>query len=112
MLISKSTSTSRFDKLYFGEKLFTTVGATKKGDHSFCMTRQIGIFVTYIKFVKICGKNTMLFIKRIFHLFSFVYLCLTNNFIKLKGVFSCVMAVNIILFDNCNSIWQTRQITP
>ena len=37
-------------------------------------------------------------------MFSFVHLCLTNNFIKLGEVLSCVMTFNIILFhhSNCN----------
>ena len=61
-------------------------------------------FVTSSEFFLYVVKNTLLFLKRIFHLFNFVYSCLTNNFIKLKGVLSCVMAVNIIFFDNCNSI--------
>ena len=67
MFISKPTSTFRFGKLHFAGKLFTTVGATKKGDHSFCMTRQIGIFFTYIKFVKIFQTVFRIF-HRIFHI--------------------------------------------
>ena len=53
MFISQLTSTSAFSELYFGEKLFTAVSATKERGHSFCTTGQIGILFTYIEFVKI-----------------------------------------------------------
>ena len=38
-------------------------------------------------------------------MFDFVNSCLTNNFIKLGGVLSCVMACNIIFFHNYNRIF-------
>ena len=37
-------------------------------------------------------------------MFNFVHSCLSKNFIKLGGVLSCVMALNIIFFHNCNHI--------
>ena len=37
-------------------------------------------------------------------MFNFVHLCLTKNFIKLGFVLCCVMAFNIILFDDCNCV--------
>ena len=53
MFIIQLTSTSAFSELHFGEKLFIAVGATKERGHSFCMTGQIRILFTHIKFVKI-----------------------------------------------------------
>ena len=50
----------------------------------------------------VSGKNTLLFLNRFFQMFNFVHSCLTNNFIKLGGVLSCVMTFNIILFHHCN----------
>ena len=32
---------------------------------------------------------------------NFIHSCVTKNFIKLDGVLSCVMALNIILFHKC-----------
>ena len=43
MFISQLNSTFGFGELYFEEKLFTPIGATKEGGRSFCMTGQIGI---------------------------------------------------------------------
>ena len=37
-------------------------------------------------------------------MFNFVHSCLTKNVIKLGGVFSCVMAFDIILSLNCYRI--------
>ena len=37
-------------------------------------------------------------------MFYFAHSCLTKNFIKLVGVLSCVMALSIILFHNCNRV--------
>ena len=50
MFINQLTSSFAFNELYFGEKLFTALSATKEKDHYFCMIRLIGIFFMYIEF--------------------------------------------------------------
>ena len=37
-------------------------------------------------------------------MFNFVHSSLANNFSKLEGVLSCVLALNIIFYHNCNRI--------
>ena len=59
MFISQLTSTSGFGELHFGEKMLTTVCATKEGGHSFCKTGQIGKLFTHIfcKGLQNCFQN-------------------------------------------------------
>ena len=77
-----------------------------KGFPFFCLTFiKIKIpFCLHFWIFLVSGKNTLLIFNGFFQMFNFLHSCLTNNFIKLGWVLSCVMTFNILLFyhSNCN----------
>ena len=120
MFISQLTSTSAFGELYFGEQLFTAVGATKERGHSFCMTGQIGILFTHIEFVEIYQTVFRIFplgihISMLFNEFHLEIIRTVFHY-QIKGLskqlqFTCIvmqelikLQFNFILSEICKSV--------
>ena len=61
-------------------------------------------FCKQFRIFTVTGKNTLLFVNIFFLMSNFVHSCLTKNFIKLGGVLSLAMTLNIIFFHNYSHI--------